>query len=169
MSNPLRALPLWSRWLLTILVYACVVVAVLLLIHDLNSNSQASRSEAAAEAEANREGQIAIEEDEAPHTAPLRAHAGAQAALTGAVTADVQARIRHNQLTGPLQRVRCASAGGAVAGRRPFRCTVTSAGLQYTFLGVADQRDQQLTWCKVDPPPSANAPLEVPVSPRCRA
>jgi hypothetical protein len=168
----LRKLPLWARWLLTIVAYAVVIVAIVLVVRSANSasnSSAASPSEAAAEAEANRVGQIAIKEDEAPHSSPLRSAAPVQSALEQAIAGDVRARIAHGQLTGPLQRVRCKPAGTPQGARRPFSCTATSAGLAYPFLGVADERTRQLTWCKVDPPPAANAPLEVPVSPLCHA
>lgn len=172
--NPLRALrrlPLWTRWLLTIVAYAVLIVAIVLGVRSANSSSSsdASQSEAAAETEANRVGQIAIGEDEAPHSAPLRTAASAQAALEQAIAGDVRARIAHGQLTGPLRSVRCRPAGSARGARHPFGCTVTSAGLAYPFLGVADERTRQLTWCKVDPPPTAGAPLEVPVSASCRS
>jgi hypothetical protein len=167
----LRELPLWARWLLTILAYAGAIVAIALVVRSANSasDSKASQSEAEAEAQANRVGQVAIREDEAPHSSVLRFAASPQSALERAITGDVRGRIAHGQLTGPLQRVRCKPAGTPQAARRPFRCTVTSAGIAYPFLGVADQRTLQLTWCKVDPPPAANAPLEVPVSSRCHA
>jgi hypothetical protein len=164
----LRALPLWARWLLTGLAWALVVVAVIVLIHDVNSSSSASRSEVDAEAEANREGQIAIRQDEAPHVAALGADVSAQGALERAIAADARARVAHGQLTGPLQSVRCSSAGATRDGRRPFRCTVESAGISYPFMAVADERARRLTWCKVDPPPTPGAPLEVPISASCR-
>lgn len=165
----LRALPLWARWVLTVLAYALVAVAIVVIVHDVNTSSNASRSEADAEAEANREGQIAIRQDEAPHVAALGADVSAQTALQRAIATDARARVVHGQLTGPLQSVRCVPAGVAHDRRRPFRCTVESAGNPYPFVAVADQRTKQLTWCKVDPPPTPGAPLEVPVSASCRA
>jgi hypothetical protein len=168
----LRRLPLWARWLLTLLAYAVVIVAIVLVVRLANSagsSSEASQSEAAAETEANRVGQVAIREDEAPHSVPLHSTASPRSALELAIAADVRGRIADGQLTGPLQSVRCKPAGAPQAARRPFSCTVTSAGIAYPFLGVADERTLQLTWCKVDPPPAADAPLEVPVSPRCHA
>jgi hypothetical protein len=165
--------PLWARWLLTILAFAVLIVAIGVLVRSAGSGgggiSGSARSEAAAEAEANREGQIVVAQDQAPHGAPLRAGAAAQIALTRAIATDVNDRIEHGALTGPLQSVHCQVSGAPHAERRPFRCTVRSAGIAYPFLGVLDERTHELTWCKVDPPPVANAPLEVPVSPRCRA
>lgn len=165
--------PLWARWLLTILAFVVLIVAVGVLVRSAGSGgggiSGSARSEAAAEAEANREGQIVVAQDQAPHVAPLRSGVAAQVALTRAIATDVNNRIEHGALTGPLQSVHCRASGSPHAGRRPFRCTVRSAGIAYPFLGVLDERARELTWCKVDPSPVANAPLEVPVSPRCRA
>lgn len=166
-----RRTPLWARWLITILAFAALIAVIAIVARSGgkgNANGS-SQSEAAAVAEANREGQIAIAQDQAPHTASLRPGVSSEAALERAITADVRSRIEHGALTGPLQSVSCRAAGSVRAGRQPFRCTVRSAGIAYPFLAVADAQALMLTWCKVDPPPEANAPLEVPVSPRCRA
>ncbi len=170
-----RSLPLRIRWLITLVGYALVIVAIALVVRSVNSgggSGGSSASEAAAVAEANRVGRIAITQDEAPHSSSLAPGVPAQVALERAVGADVRQRIAHGQLTGPLQSVSCEvsePAHPAHAGGRQLTCTVRSAGLSYPFVGVADARTRELTWCKVDPPPVANAPLEVPVSPRCRA
>jgi hypothetical protein len=167
-----RALPLATRWLLTIIVYAAVVAAIVLVVRSANSGggaSAASRSEAAATAEANREGRIAIAEDEAPHSAKLSVGLAPQRGLERAVAVDVRARIAHGELTGPLQSVSCKPAGAVRGGRQPLECSVRSAGIVYPFVGVLDRPTDELTWCKEDPPPTAGAPLEVPVSARCRA
>jgi hypothetical protein len=168
-----RALPLRARWALTIAAYALVIAAIAIVVRGGGGSgggaSDSSQAEARATAEANREGRIAIAEDEAPHSSPLRHGEPLQAALERAVTVDVRRRIAHGQLTGPLQSVSCELAAPAHAGRRQLSCTVRSAGIGYPFVGVADERTLELTWCKVDPPPVADAPLEVPVSPRCRA
>ncbi len=159
--------PLWARWLITILAFAVLVVAVAIVVRSAGSGNGSSQSEAAAVAEANREGQIAIAQDEAPHAGPLRPGVSVEAALARAITDDVHGRIEHGELTGPLQGVRCRAKGPPVARRRPFSCTVLSAGIAYPFLAVADEQASQLTWCKLDLPAVADAPLEVPVSPRC--
>lgn len=174
MRSPLdwfRALPLRTRWLLTIVVYGAVIATVVIVVHDSGgggSSGQSAAAEAAAVAEANHEGRVAIAEDEAPHSARLAPGAPPQVALQRAIDVDVRGRIAHGELTGPLQSVACELAAGDRGDRLPLSCTVRSAGLSYPFVGVADDRTHELTWCKVDPPPQAGAPLEVPVSPRCR-
>jgi len=160
--------PLWARWLLTILGFAALAVAIVIAIHAVN-HSGASPSERSAALEANRESQIVIAEDQAPHTSTLRSGAPTQVALQRAIVIDMDGRIRHGALTGPLQGVRCAPAGPRHSGRQAFHCTARAAAIAYPFLGVADEHARQLTWCKVDPSPVSNGPQEVPVSPRCRA
>jgi hypothetical protein len=167
-----RALPLRARWLLTVVVYAAVIAAIVLAVRGANSGSGSSasaKSEAAAVTEANREGRVAIAEDEAPHSARLPAGVGLRRGFERAIAADVRARIVHGELTGPLQGVSCELAGAKQDGRQPLSCSVRSAGITYPFVGVLDERTSELTWCKVDPPPEAGAPLEVPVSASCRA
>jgi hypothetical protein len=169
-----RALPLRVRWLITIVGYALVIVAIAIVVRSGGGGSAgpgaagSSPGEAAAAAEANRVGRIAIAEDEAPRSSRLARGMSLQTALERAVGADVRERIAHGQLTGPLQSVRCELTTAVGARGRALGCTVRSAGLSYPFVGVADERTRELTWCKVDPAPVANAPLEVPVSPRCR-
>jgi hypothetical protein len=174
LARTARHPPLWARWLLTIVGFAVLIVAVGVVVRSGGGGggggvSGSARSEAEAEAEADREGQIVIAQDQAPHVAPLAPGMSARVGLEHAIAADVRGRIGDGQLTGPLQSVRCQAAGPGHAGRRPYRCTVRSADITYPFLGVADERTVRLTWCKVDPPPVANEPPEVPVSPRCQA
>lgn len=168
--------PLWMRWALAIAGFAVLIAVIAIVVHSVNHSSSnapgSSASEARAEAEANREGQIVVEQDQAPHTAVLHPEetittAATTAALERAIITDVQARITDSQLTGPLQGIRCQATGAPRAGRQPFHCTVRSAGIEYPFLAVADPRDKILTWCKFDPSPEAGVG-EVPVSARCR-
>jgi hypothetical protein len=163
--------PLWSRWVMTIatFVVAIAVIAIVVRSADTGKSAAPSSEEALAVAEANSEGRTAIAEDEAPHTSRLQGGVAPPVALARAIATDVRSRIRTSQLTGPLQGVRCRASGPPRRGRRPYDCTVRSAGIDYTFVAVADERLLQLTWCKVDPPATPQSPLEVPVSQRCRA
>ncbi len=167
-----RALPLWGRWLVTIVVYGVAIAAVVIVIRGGVSGGGGgvtTQSEAKAEAQANHEAQIVIEEDQGPHVATWRSHTPAPIALKDAITGDVNARIATQQLTGPLQSVHCAPSGAASTGRVAYRCTVTTAGIAYPFLAVADRHAGRLTWCKVDPPPSFGGSTTIPISSRCKA
>jgi hypothetical protein len=163
--------PLWARWLLSIAAFAALIVVIAVVVHNLNSNTNnagSEKSEAAAEAEADQEGRTVIAEDQTPHGTALRSGLPTISALEKAIAADVYERTTDGQLTGPYESVRCRTAGQPRAGRQPFSCTVRSAHISYPFVGVADVRTRELSWCKIDPPPEPGAPLEVPLSPRCR-
>ncbi len=161
-----RLPPMWARWMLAVLVGAAVIVGTVVAIN--RAGPEAPTSEAAAEAEINRASDIAITEDEAPHSAGLAAGAAPAAALERAIAQDVHQRIASHQLTGPLQSVICTAAGAGSAGRDPYHCTVRSSGISYPFLAVAEEPAKRLTWCKDDPPAVANAEPEVPISASCR-
>lgn len=170
MSSQRRAVqppPIWVRWALAILVAAAVTAGVVIAIHRAGPETPAN--EAGAEAEVNRIADIAITEDEAPHSAALSTDVAPTPALEQAIRGDVSQRIEAHQLTGPLQGVSCEAAGPGGGGREPYRCTVRSAGIPYPFVAVVDERRKSLTWCKVDPPAQANAGPEIPLSPSCRA
>jgi hypothetical protein len=164
----LRHPPLYARWMIAIAVFAALAVAIGVAVRNGGSGGSAE-SEAGALAEANHEAEVAIADDQAPRVASLTAGMSVQVALERAIAADVHGRIRDGQLTGPLQSVRCGAPGRPQGTRRPLHCTVRSAGITYPFLGVADERASQLTWCKVDASPTSDATLEVPINPRCEA
>jgi hypothetical protein len=160
--------PLWARWLLTIFAFAVLTVAAVVFVHAHSEGTSApTKSEREAEVEANREGNVVIEEDQAPHAARLSAGVATLAALERAISGDAHGRIQAGNLTGPFQSVHC-EAKGAAGANRAFRCTVHAAGVAYPYLAVLNERTRQLIWCKVDPPPVSGA-SEVPVSARCRA
>ncbi len=144
-----------------------LTVAIVIAIHAVN-DSGASPSERSAALEANREGRIALEEDQAPHSSGLGAGAPTRVALQRAIVVDMHNLIRHGALPGPLEGVRCTAAGHRHSGRQAFHCTARAAAIAYPVLGVVDEHTRQLVWCKVDPSPVSNGPQEVPVSPRCR-
>jgi hypothetical protein len=159
--------PLWARWLFTIFAFAVATLAVVAFVHDHSEGTSApTKSEREAEVEANREGNVVIEEDQAPHTGRLGASVATLTALERAISGDAHGRIQAGNLTGPFRGVHC-EAKGAAGAKRAFRCTVYAAGVAYPYLAVFNGRTRQFTWCKLDPAPVSGA-LEVPVSARCR-
>jgi hypothetical protein len=157
---------MWARWVLATVVAVAVIAGIVIVIHGAGPDG--ATSEAGAEAETNRLADIAITRDEAPHSASLPPGSEATDALERAIARDVRKRITGAQLTGPLRDVTCIVAGKGSAGRDPYRCTVSTAGIAYPFLAVVDQRRQRLTWCKIDQSPVADAGPEIPISASCR-
>jgi hypothetical protein len=158
---------MWARWVFAAVVAAAIIVAIVLAVHRAGPENT---NEESVEGETNRIADIAITEDEAPHTATLSAGTPTSA-LARAIGEDVRNRISDGQLTGPLQSVACqaGSASGARPERVPYTCIVRSAGIKYTFLAIVEEADKRLTWCKVDPSATVKAGPEVPISPRCEA
>jgi hypothetical protein len=162
-----QPLPLWARWAAATVVGIAVIAAVVIAVNRAGPEGVAA-SESGAEAEVSRLSDLAITEDQAPRTANLPAGSAPAAALRQAIVSDVRKRIAHDQLVGPLQSVHCTASGTGSGGREPYLCTVHSDGISYRFLAVIDQRDQRLTWCKVDPSAAAKTGPEIPVSSSCR-
>jgi hypothetical protein len=159
--------PLWARWLLTIFAFAVLILAGVIVVHDNSEGtSSPTKSEREAEVEANREGNIVVEEDQAPHSARLGAGVATLTALERSISDDARGRVRSGNLTGPFQSVHC-EAKGAAGANRAFRCTVRAAGVNYPYVAVLGAHTRRFTWCKLDPPPASGAP-EVPVSASCR-
>jgi hypothetical protein len=159
--------PLWARWLLAAGVAVAVIVSIVIAID--RAGPESPTSEAGAELEDNRVADIAITEDQAPHSAGLAAGAGLRSALQRAIAGDIRGRISQGRLTGPLEGVSCSAAGTAVAGRSPYRCTARSANIDYPFVAVFDERRRLFTWCKVDQQPQGETSSEIPISASCRA
>jgi hypothetical protein len=159
--------PMWARWALAIVVAVAVIAGIVIAVN--RAGPEGATTEAGAEAEINRMSDIAISEDEAPHSAAFAPGSAPTKALEGAIAGDVRQRITDTQLTGPLQSVTCRTAGAPSGARRPYSCTVRSASIAYPFLAVLDEARHRLTWCKIDEPAAADAGPEIPVSASCRA
>jgi hypothetical protein len=142
-----------------------LLLALILFVEHNSNNSEATQSPSAV-VRANREAEVVVAQDQAPHVAAVPAGANAQAAIARAVRSDMTGLIDNGIVDGPLTRVTCSQAG-AHAGEPAFRCTAVASGVNYPFLGVVDLRARRVTYCKRDQPPTPS--LNIPVSPRCRA
>jgi hypothetical protein len=156
--------PLWLRWALSLTVAAALIIALVLFVDHHNSDGLAPESPAAA-VRANREDEIVVAQDQAPHGAQVPARTAPLAAIERAVRAETAQEIAKGELDGPLQRTRCTPTGSSTATRRAFRCTVTANDVNYQFDGVVEVRARRLTYCKRDEPPVPSQ--NIPVSPRC--
>jgi hypothetical protein len=160
-------LPLWAKWALSLLVGACLLVALILFVDRHNTDSTPGYPVSAKAAqEANREATVLEEQDQAPRVlvaAPVAAPANALARAVHVVMAQ---RIATNLAGPPLKRASCRATAtrGELHG---YACSVLSGGVYYDFVGVIVPRTRTITLCKRDPPP---VPSEnVPVSRRCLA
>ena len=93
---------------------------VVVLVHDHSEGTSApTKSEREAEVEANREGNVVIEEDQAPHTASAERGRGAPTRHWNVRSQPTRAAAsRPGNLSGPFQSVRCESKGAAA--RQPI-------------------------------------------------
>ncbi len=157
--------PLWARWVLSLGAGLILLLALILFVEHNNTNSEATQSPAAV-ARANREAEVVVAQDQAPHVAAVAPGSGAHAAIVKAVRADMASLVDRGIIDGPLGRIACRRTGDH-AGRPAFECTAVAGGVTYPFLGVVDLRARRVTYCKRDEPPVPS--LNIPVSRRCRA
>lgn len=158
--------PLRLQWVLSIVVVVAAIVALVRFVHS-NTASQLTTESAAGLAQENRESEILVAQDQAPHTVRLPAHTAAATAVNRAVRADMTRLIHERTLDGPLQHSSCAPTGPARKPGRTFSCTVSAAGISYPFVGVVNVRARTIVICKRDPAPVASQ--NVPLSPDCTA
>jgi hypothetical protein len=158
--------PLWLQWVLSIVVAAAVIVALVRFVQS-NTANQLTTENASGVAQSNREAEILVAEDQAPHTERLPGHTAAAAAINRAVRADISTMINDGSLDGPLQHSACAPTRPPAKAGQIFSCTVAAAGISYPFVGVVDARARTIVFCKRDPPPVPSQ--NVPLSPHCTA
>lgn len=158
------ALPLWARFALTIVVTLGLLAAMVIFVNNNNTNSNPTLNEA-SEVRANREAEVLVAEDQAPHTLRLGAAQKPAPAVERAIRHRIASQIAAGAIDGPLQRTSCRAAGSGPGGRTAFSCEVVAASVTYPFLAVVDANAHSLTYCKRDPPPTATD--NVPVSRRC--
>jgi hypothetical protein len=154
---------MWAKWVLSFGVGAILLVALIIFVDHHNTDSPPSQN-LAAQTQANREAQIVVERDQAPHVIRLATGLSPREGLTKTVHATMTGLVNKGIIEGPLQRVRCTphDHGGRVA----LSCAATANGVNYDFVGVADVRAHRLTYCKRDEPPIPT--MNIPVSARCR-
>jgi hypothetical protein len=154
---------MWAKWVLSFAVGAILLVALIIFVDHHNTDSPPSQN-LAAQTQANREAEIVVERDQAPHVIKLAPGLSPGAGLTRTVRATIAGLVNKGIIEGPLQRVRCTPSdhGARVA----LSCVATANGVNYDFVGVADVRAHRLTYCKRDEPPIPT--MNIPVSARCR-
>jgi hypothetical protein len=157
-------LPIWQRFALAGLIAAVLLVALVIFVEHNNTNTNPSLNEH-AEVRANREAEILVTQDQAPHSVPIRRGAAPAQALERVLHARMAAQIHRGVIDGPLKTARCTPRGAPTGGRHPFSCTIEAGQVDYPYLGVVDASARRITYCKRDPPPTPSD--NVPVSARC--
>jgi hypothetical protein len=157
-------LALWQRFALVGLIAVVLLVAMVIFIDHNNTNSNPSLNET-AEVRANREAEILVRQDQAPHTVRLVSGVAPVAALERVLHARMASQIARGVIDGPLKAAKCSAHGTASGGHRPFSCTIVAGQVTYPFVGVVDASARRITYCKRDPPPTPSD--NVPLSARC--
>jgi hypothetical protein len=154
------------RWVLSIAAGVTILVLIVRFVSSNSTSGPGAPINPAAVAEANRESEILVREDEAPHVVRLKPGTAPSSALNATVRAYVASLIAHQIVIGPIGRSACiplAHHGGRAP--LPFRCAVIAGGVGYPFLAAVDVRARRITYCKQDPPPIPSE--NIPVSRRC--
>jgi hypothetical protein len=159
----LRRPPMWVRWALSLGVATVLAIALVAFVSHHNDNLAANESPKAAE-RANRESEIVVSQDQAPHVVTIAAGAP-RAAVTRAIRHAMTLRIANGQAGAPLQHVSCL-ATVTRASATGYRCRATAAGVGYPYQAVLNRRTHALIFCKHDAPPLPS--MNIPVSARCR-
>jgi len=155
--------PLWARWVLSFAVAIVALVALIVFVDRHNNDNLATQSPKAV-ARANREAEIVVAQDQAPHVLALRSVSDPRAAFTRAVRNDMNYRINRGIIDGNLDHVRC-SRNGRRGGTLSFNCVATADQVNYQYMGVVHLAARQLIYCKRDAPPVPS--MNIPVSSRC--
>lgn len=160
---------MWLQWVLPFSVAGALVLAVVLFVNYETNDvpALAGYNGPAAVAEQHREDTVLVEDQQAPHSARLRAGQSAATGMRAAVVAYMTRQIGKGTMDGPIKHASCRPAAGGSSSRLVFHCDVTASALvvTYPFDGVVQPATRAITYCqRVTPPvPSMN----VPVSRRC--
>lgn len=155
------------QWILSLSVASIVVTALILIVDRGNhaANQPAAPLSRAAVTEENREAQIIVGEDQAPHVASLSRGVATVAGVAATVRAVMAGEVARSEIDGPIERSYCRVARGSSPGRLVYGCTVEAADVNYPFDAVVTPSARQITYCKRDLPPVPS--MNIPVSPRC--
>jgi hypothetical protein len=148
-------------------VAAALLVALVRFVHANPGTGPGTASSPAAAERANRLGRILTAQDQAPGRAPLPRSLTPVIALERAIATDMRSRVRHGDLSGPVQRVSCGRVKRSPKDRPGFRCQARAGGFAYPFVGVIELSARAIVWCK-DDQVSVDPGLQAPLSPQCR-
>jgi hypothetical protein len=164
---PLIRMPLWAKWVTSLLVVVVLLVALVVYVshHNTNdSNGQALTKTGLVEQ--NHDATVLQEQDQTPQEAKVPVGMAPLRAVAEAVHSNMAYRIQQSEAGPPLKPARC-TASSTVGAKHGYSCTVLSGGLLYDFDAVIDRATRVLTLCKRDPPPAPQ--LNVPLDRVCYA
>lgn len=154
--------PAWLRWLASFAVAAALLIGLIAFVSHNNGNGNANETPK-GEARLNREAELVVKSDQAPHVVAL--HGATQAAVVQAIRTNMRSRIASGDAGAPLQRVSCRAYGSAGV-KRGLHCTAVAANVNYPYEAVLDTATRTVAFCKHDAPPVPSQ--NIPVSVRCR-
>lgn len=167
-----RELPLWIRYLVAVAVAGAIFIAIVLFVEH-NSGPLVEppvAPNAAQAAQVQKQDQILVSQQQAPHRVTART-ADPSSAAAAAVLAFMRAQVSRTFITGPLDGGAECRATGGTAIRAAFHCSVVSgpsaARLRYPFAVIVAPMVRRVTFCQIvtSPDPSVPSP---PVSGACR-
>jgi len=154
---------MWAKFAVSLGVGVILLAALIVFVNHNNTDSNQTLTPS-EQAKVNREAELVIAADQAPHVVILTAGESPRAGFVRTVRATMSGFINKGIIDGPLQRAHCRRHGGA-AGRLAFLCVATANDENYNFLGVVDVAAHRLTFCRREPPPVPTD--KIPVSPAC--
>ena len=154
---------MWAKFAASLAVGVILLVALVIFVDHNNTDSNQTLTPS-EQAKVNREAELVIAADQAPHIVTLTAAESPRAGFVRTVRATMTGFINKGLVDGPLQRAHCRRHGGG-GGRPAFLCVATADDENYDFLGVVDVAARQLTFCRREPPPVSTD--KIPLSPAC--
>ncbi|HEX3690411.1 MAG TPA: hypothetical protein VHV28_11955 [Solirubrobacteraceae bacterium] len=154
---------MWAKFAVSLGVGAILLVALIIFVNHNNTDSNATLTPS-EQAKVNREAELVVAADQAPHLVTLTASESPRAGFVRTVRTTMTGMVNKGVIDGPLQRAHCTRRGGA-KGRPAFTCVATANDENYDFVGVVDLTAHQLTYCRREPPPVPTD--KIPVSPDC--
>jgi hypothetical protein len=167
-----RQLPLWVRYVIAFGVAAILFVALVIWVHHHTGQSEgvpASPNKAQAAAE-QKEAEVVVEQQQAPHVVKLATGSAPAAAAATAIHRYMSSEVSRGLISGPVDGNASCTVNGGSTSRRLFHCTISAGAkvtrLKYPFAAVVQPTAAKVTYCQMVTPPY---PLTaIPLSAACR-
>ena len=159
---------MWLQWALALAAAAGLVVALVVFVNKENAtaNMPAPVTKPSAIAAENRQADVIMRQQQAPHHSRLRRGTRPAQALRDAVLAYLSSQIRTGAMNGPITGSSCVAAASSTAARQVLRCNMVTANVTYPFDGVVEPARGLITFCQVVQPPVYGM-YHIPISKNC--